>query len=122
MEKSITAPETRAYEKRLRELRATLVDRIEAVESASLEAPGATRSTKEDEALEETSTDEGVSLLSNQIELRQEVDDALDRIADGTYGVCQTCGAVIARERLDVLPYASQCARCAKREAANRER
>ncbi len=38
---------------------------------------------------------------------------ALQRIADGSYGVCARCGEDISEERLDVLPYTPICKDCA---------
>jgi RNA polymerase-binding transcription factor DksA len=38
-----------------------------------------------------------------------EIDAALVRIDEGTYGTCATCGAVIPEERLDAVPYAILC-------------
>ncbi|HEX7222641.1 MAG TPA: TraR/DksA C4-type zinc finger protein [Candidatus Limnocylindrales bacterium] len=37
---------------------------------------------------------------------------ALERIADGTYGACVRCGAAIAAERLEALPWAAHCIEC----------
>src|SRR5919202_2072690 len=47
-------------------------------------------------------------------DLRQELDDverALDRIADGSYGLCQVCGSPINLERLEARPAATLCIR-----------
>jgi RNA polymerase-binding transcription factor DksA len=41
-----------------------------------------------------------------------EIDAALDRIADGTYGVCVQCGVDIPAERLEFRPYAAGCVAC----------
>ena len=41
-----------------------------------------------------------------------EIDAALDRIADGTYGRCTHCGIVIPVERLEFRPSASGCVAC----------
>jgi RNA polymerase-binding transcription factor DksA len=41
------------------------------------------------------------------------IDEALQRLADGRYGSCVRCGAGIARARLEALPTAATCARCA---------
>ena len=41
-----------------------------------------------------------------------EIDVALDRIADGTYGRCTHCGCGIPVERLEVRPFASGCVAC----------
>lgn len=42
-----------------------------------------------------------------------EVDDALGRLDDGSYGVCEQCGAAIAAERLAARPFARRCVACA---------
>ena len=39
----------------------------------------------------------------------RDVDRALSRIEDGTYGTCERCGAAIAPERLEALPWAVLC-------------
>ena len=43
-----------------------------------------------------------------------EVDRALSRIADGTYGICQRCGKRITVGRLDARPTAVLCIDCAR--------
>jgi RNA polymerase-binding transcription factor DksA len=50
--------------------------------------------------------------LSAQAEVRA-IRAALARIASGEYGFCVKCGAKIAEERLDLLPYAPLCQDCA---------
>ena len=44
-----------------------------------------------------------------------EVDAALDRVAAGSYGRCESCGQPIAAERLEALPATRWCVRCAAR-------
>lgn len=39
----------------------------------------------------------------------EDIDAALDRIADGSYGTCETCGKAIPKERLEALPAARFC-------------
>lgn len=41
------------------------------------------------------------------------VESALRRVDDGTYGVCEVCGGPIGDGRLDALPAATRCVRCA---------
>jgi DnaK suppressor protein len=41
-----------------------------------------------------------------------EIDAALDRIADGTYGRCTHCGVDIPLERLEFRPFAAGCVAC----------
>jgi DnaK suppressor protein len=50
--------------------------------------------------------------LSAEAELQQ-IDLALRRLAAGRHEICETCGGPIPQERLDAVPYATNCARCA---------
>jgi DnaK suppressor protein len=43
----------------------------------------------------------------------EEIDTALQRIEDGTYGICADCGAHIGMARLKAIPAASLCIGCA---------
>ncbi len=42
----------------------------------------------------------------------EEIDDALAKIAKGSYGVCEGCGELIGKPRLEALPYARLCIAC----------
>jgi DnaK suppressor protein len=42
-----------------------------------------------------------------------EIDAALERVDAGSYGLCERCGTVIGDARLDALPAARTCIRCA---------
>ena len=48
----------------------------------------------------------------------REIDEALERIRDGSFGLCDDCGEVISRARLEAIPYARQCLECRKKEEA----
>lgn len=50
----------------------------------------------------------------------QEVDRALEKLAEGTYGTCDGCGAAIPAERLEAVPWAGFCADCAGRRSGRR--
>lgn len=41
-----------------------------------------------------------------------QIDDALDRIEENTYGLCEECGIKIPKARLKVLPFAIFCVEC----------
>ncbi len=43
------------------------------------------------------------------------IDEALERIAAGTYGSCVHCAATIPEERLELRPYAGACVACTDR-------
>ena len=47
-------------------------------------------------------------------ELRQ-VDEAIERLDAGTYGICANCGRPIPAERLEVRPFATHCVACAEK-------
>jgi DnaK suppressor protein len=52
------------------------------------------------------------SLGENAEQIVSEIDRALGRIDDGTYGTCERCGKPIGEERLDAVPYATLCISC----------
>ncbi|MBA2596883.1 MAG: TraR/DksA C4-type zinc finger protein [Chloroflexota bacterium] len=41
-----------------------------------------------------------------------QVNSALERMNEGTYGTCQRCGKVIGHARLDAFPYVAHCIDC----------
>ena len=41
-----------------------------------------------------------------------QIEKALSKIADGTYGQCEGCGQIISKKRLQVSPFASLCIEC----------
>lgn len=45
-------------------------------------------------------------------EISQHVAEALDRMAEGNYGICKNCGRKIVAARLDAIPYAIYCMPC----------
>ncbi len=56
-----------------------------------------------------------LGLLENSAQIMEQTRDALDRITEGTYGVCQECGKEIAAKRLTALPYTPYCVKCARK-------
>lgn len=63
----------------------------------------------DDNAIEEEQYEAARSVeQSLEVQLRG-VKAALVRIAEGTYGICATCGAPIEQKRLEALPSASTC-------------
>lgn len=63
--------------------------------------------------------DLALAMLDRNTVLLRQVVRALDRVARGTYGVCQECEEPISKRRLDALPWAAFCLRC-QEEADNR--
>jgi DnaK suppressor protein len=65
-------------------------------------------------------------ILSDRERLKiQQIDDALERIEDGSYGVCESCGLEVAEERLEAMPFTRLCHDCQseqEREARSQRR
>ena len=57
-----------------------------------------------------------VTLEENAAGIVREIDAALARLADGSYGRCTRCGEEIPAERLDAVPYATLCVSCRRDE------
>ncbi|MFE1857289.1 TraR/DksA family transcriptional regulator [Streptomyces anandii] len=53
-----------------------------------------------------------VKLAASARMVLADVEAALGRMDDGTYGTCHLCRRRIARERLEIVPQARYCARC----------
>jgi DnaK suppressor protein len=47
----------------------------------------------------------------------QDVDRALAKVEEGTYGICDRCGRLIPEERLEARPWSVLCVECASRNA-----
>lgn len=45
----------------------------------------------------------------------QRIEHALERMEDGTYGLCESCGAAIPIDRLRALPHSTLCVACASK-------
>lgn len=70
---------------------------------------------KDDEADEVQEYDNMLS-VEHSLELKlKDVKSALDKIANGTYGICENCGKEITEERLLACPEAKTCLNCHKK-------
>jgi DnaK suppressor protein len=57
-----------------------------------------------------------LSRLGKEQDALDQIDGALKRIEDGSYGQCEVCGVKIPESRLEAIPYAAQCVRCASQQ------
>lgn len=66
------------------------------------------------EQAQERENDEVVDAIGNETALSiRIIQSALERIAEGTYGLCEECGNEIAEGRLRAVPEATRCVNCA---------
>lgn len=56
------------------------------------------------------------TLEENSEHVLAAIEDALNRIEEGTFGTCVRCGRAIAEERLEAIPYATRCIDCKRLE------
>jgi RNA polymerase-binding protein DksA len=56
------------------------------------------------------------TLEENEERMLQAIDGALQRIESGTYGTCARCDQPIGEERLEALPWTTQCIDCKRKE------
>lgn len=63
-----------------------------------------------------------LNLVSSEHDAVFEIDGALRRMSEGTYGVCDTCGCAIERARLLALPFARNCVKCQSESERGRSR
>ncbi|MCB7128775.1 MAG: TraR/DksA C4-type zinc finger protein, partial [Candidatus Brocadiales bacterium] len=57
-----------------------------------------------------------IHLIQNGEEELKSIDDALEKIEDKTFGICETCDKKISKARLTALPYAKLCLECQRKE------
>lgn len=55
-----------------------------------------------------------LGLMESERKLLREIDEALNRIADGTFGICQATGKPINKARLEAKPWAKYCIEAAR--------
>ncbi|MCM1992722.1 TraR/DksA C4-type zinc finger protein [Oceanirhabdus seepicola] len=52
------------------------------------------------------------ALRGNEMKILDKIDNSLEKIDDGTYGICPMCSGKISKERLQFMPYAEYCIKC----------
>lgn len=57
-----------------------------------------------------------LSLASTDREALYEFDDALKKIEDGTFGICESCKLLISKNRLKAVPSARLCVKCQEKK------
>ncbi|MBI1978308.1 MAG: TraR/DksA C4-type zinc finger protein [Candidatus Omnitrophica bacterium] len=57
-----------------------------------------------------------LDLASNEQAVLNRIDEALNKIEEGTYGICENCEKPISFKRLKAVPYAKLCIKCKEEE------
>jgi DnaK suppressor protein len=56
-----------------------------------------------------------LTLMESEEETLNKIEAALERIAEGVYGLCLECGGKIPKTRLNAIPYTPYCVKCASK-------
>ncbi len=113
---------TRGFKKALEAEKARLEDHIRRLEDQvsgrdPLNRDVAARDFDElggDAALDTAERGQVAAIGDNLRDILVAVNNALEKIEGGTYGICDRCGKNIPKSRLEFLPYATMCAKCRK--------
>ncbi len=57
-----------------------------------------------------------LGLASNERQSLYELDDALKKMEEGTFGICEECKSLITKTRLKVVPFARLCVKCQEKK------
>ena len=116
----LTEAETSLLEVRLRERRAAIDGELGGLAQTLVEV----REARGAESVDDEHDPEGPTLSSEWSRIHgvhgelaaasEAVDAALERIADGSYGICTRCGQPIGFARLEARPEATLCITCAR--------
>lgn len=60
--------------------------------------------------------DISLGLMESESDEMQEIEEALERIKDRTFGLCENCRKKVPKERLKAIPYTRLCVGCKKKE------
>lgn len=102
------------YRQRLLSMKQELSARVDAVESDLHHRQQPLEKDFEEQA-QQLENEEVLSALDEEgLSVLAQVNQALQRMEEGTYGICTACGAEIPEARLDAVPYASLCVQCAE--------
>ena len=107
------------YKKMLLEKQAEIADNVKRLEG---ESSGRDRLSREvakqdfegggDAAIQAMTHSQSAAMIGNLRDMLVAIDEALAKIEDGTYGVCEVCGKNIPKKRLEALSEATMCTKC----------
>lgn len=110
-------------EKRKETIRMNLLSKRKAIIKEAKERIGR-HFEKEKRVLVETALDDGdwslvslaedveIAILERHKAMLNKIDEALEKLEEGTYGICEGCGQEISEKRLKAIPFAIYCIDC----------
>lgn len=106
------------YKEILLELRRVLTGDVQGLENGARGAEGSADLSENpaDQATDYSEREISFGRMESQTREIREIDEALERVRDGTFGVCEECGQAVPEARLEAIPYARLCAACQLKE------
>jgi RNA polymerase-binding transcription factor len=102
----------KTYRDKLMDRRVGLVGQVQAAEAYSRERDAEATQDPADMAANAYTKELLMSMSTNDRQLLESIDQALDRIEAGKYGKCNHCGQPIQDKRLEAVPWARHCVTC----------
>lgn len=111
----------KSIRKRLETERRRLADELQSkLSQGAAEAhEGSPFSKREETATESAELGGRVAEVRHIREQLAEVERSLEKLAKGTYGLCDSCGKLIPSARLEAIPHANLCLECKSRQLKN---
>lgn len=113
-----TPAQVEEFRSRLKQERQLIHQRIRSASSSlttSRQAGEEAADIGSDDFIRET----GLSIMADDAEKLQMIDEALQNLDKGLYGICCDCGKIIGKPRLEAKPYARLCIDCKEVREAN---
>ncbi len=102
----------KGFRDKLLDRRESLVGQVQQAELYSRERDSEATQDPADMAANAYTKELLVSMSDNDRQLLNLIDEALERIEEGTYAKCVRCGEALPEKRLDAVPWARHCVRC----------
>ena len=108
----MTKKEMEKYRRLLDEKKATLSAELAKTRSAEEETTEESTQDIADKAVSSYTREFLYSLTDGERSTLLQIDDALGRVEDGSYGLCLNCGSLMTEKRLNAVPWAPYCLDC----------
>jgi DnaK suppressor protein len=100
------------YDAKLQEQRSSLLGMVERTEDYGREANRDISQDPADQASNSYTKELLFSQSTNERNILKLIEEAIERISEGSYGECVNCGSEIQPKRLEAIPWARYCIRC----------
>ena len=125
----LTKPQLKEFRQRLLQERAKVAGEIRSIVEETKKSPREASGDLSgytihmaDMAADTYERELSMNLVSSEQEVLYQIDDALKRIDEGTYGICQQCNKPITLTRLKAVPYASMCIACQRQQESQKSK